>query len=193
MPGSPPDTPYLGIPRYSDADDASFSAQVNAISDTVDASMTLLQPGDLVMSAASSRSGCLLCNGSAVSRTTYAALFSAIGTTYGTGDGSTTFNVPDYQGRTIIGAGSGSGLTARSRGQTGGEETHALSATEMPPHTHQVTNTPTATVTKTAGGDNCAGPPVNTVTTTSAGGSGGSVVAHNNMQPYAVANVFVKT
>ena len=59
----------------------------------------------------------------AVSRSTYSALFSAIGTTYGTGDGSSTFNLPDLQGRTAIGSGSGSGLSARSLGATGGFET----------------------------------------------------------------------
>jgi len=65
----------------------------------------------------------LLCNAQAVSRSTYSALFSAIGTTYGTGDGSSTFNLPDLQGRTAIGSGSGSGLSSRSLGATGGFET----------------------------------------------------------------------
>lgn len=51
--------------------------------------------------------GFLLCDGSAVSRTTYARLFAVIGTTYGAGDGSTTFNLPDSRGRAFIGAGSG--------------------------------------------------------------------------------------
>lgn len=49
--------------------------------------------------------GWLLCNGTAVSRTTYAALFTVIGTTYGSGDGSTTFNLPDMQGRVPVGVG----------------------------------------------------------------------------------------
>lgn len=46
----------------------------------------------------------LVCNGAAISRTTYSELFAAIGTTYGAGDGSTTFNVPDLRGRWIVGA-----------------------------------------------------------------------------------------
>lgn len=54
-----------------------------------------LMPGDIVWSGAATRNGALLANGQAVSRTTYAALFAAIGTTYGVGDGSTTFNVPN--------------------------------------------------------------------------------------------------
>ena len=63
--------------------------------------------------------GFLLCDGSAVSRTTYAELFQVIGTTYGSGDGSTTFNVPDLRGRTAIGASSGHAM-----GSTGGSESH---------------------------------------------------------------------
>ena len=66
--------------------------------------------------------GWLLSDGSAVSRTTYATLFAVVGTTYGAGDGSTTFNVPDLRGRAPIGAGTGTGLTARTRGQLVGSE-----------------------------------------------------------------------
>ncbi|MCB0383590.1 MAG: tail fiber protein [Psychroserpens sp.] len=53
--------------------------------------------------------GYLVCDGSAVSRTTYANLFALIGTTYGAGDGSTTFNLPDYRGKFLRGLDSGSG------------------------------------------------------------------------------------
>lgn len=72
--------------------------------------------------------GWLACDGSAVSRTTYVALFNAIGTTHGNGDGATTFNLPDLRGRAPIGAGSGPTLTARTAGQKLGDEnlqTHA--------------------------------------------------------------------
>lgn len=79
----------------------------------------------------------LLCNGAAVSRTAYAALFTQIGTRYGAGDGSTTFNLPDFQGRSPIGAGSGSGLTFRDiNSPEVGEETHTQSIAEMPAHKH---------------------------------------------------------
>lgn len=60
--------------------------------------------GDIFASLATSRAGCLLMNGAAVSRTTYADLFSIIGTTFGAGNGSTTFNLPDARGRTMQGA-----------------------------------------------------------------------------------------
>ena len=59
----------------------------------------------LAFAANSAPSGYLLCNGAEVSRTTYAALFAAIGTTYGTGDGSTTFNLPNLTDRFIQGSG----------------------------------------------------------------------------------------
>jgi len=67
----------------------------------------------------------LLCNGQAVSRTTYSALFSAISTTYGVGDGSSTFNLPDMMGRVPVGTGAGSGLSSRTIGATGGTENTA--------------------------------------------------------------------
>lgn len=88
----------------------------------------------------SAPTGWLLCDGSAVSRATYATLFAIIGTAYGSGDGSTTFNLPDFQGRSPMGAGTGSGLTARTLGTQVGEESHALTTSEMPVHNHTVTD-----------------------------------------------------
>lgn len=96
-------------------------------------------PGVIVPYAGSgSVDGWLNCDGSAVSRTTYADLFAIIGTTYGSGDGSTTFNLPDLRGRTIIGVGQGSGLTNRTLAATVGVETHPLVTSELPSHTHGV-------------------------------------------------------
>lgn len=75
--------------------------------------------------------GYLLCDGSAVSRTTFAALFAAIGTSYGVGNGSTTFNVPDFRGRFLLGkSASGTGSTL---GATGGNIDHVHTG---PSHTH---------------------------------------------------------
>ena len=77
--------------------------------------------------------GFLVCDGSAVSRDQYSGLFDVIGTTFGSGDGSTTFNLPDLSGKVIIGS-SLDYLFA----STGGEESHTLLATEMASHVHEV-------------------------------------------------------
>lgn len=82
--------------------------------------------------------GWLLCDGHAVYRSEYPYLFQQIGTIYGVGDGSTTFNVPDFRGRTIVGSGAGLGLTNREVGVMFGNEQHTLTITEIPPHTHTV-------------------------------------------------------
>lgn len=92
--------------------------------------------------------GWLLCYGQAVSRTTYADLYAAIGTTYGTGDGSTTFNLPDLRGRAVAGkddmggsaanriTSAGSGITGTTLGSSGGTQTHTLQTAELAAHTH---------------------------------------------------------
>ena len=77
----------------------------------------------------------LLCDGTAVSRSTYASLFAIIGTQYGTGDGTTTFNLPNLKGRTIVGK-DGSQTEFDVLGETGGAKTHTLTSAEMPSHTH---------------------------------------------------------
>jgi microcystin-dependent protein len=89
-----------------------------------------------MFAGASAPTNWLLCNGSAISRTTFATLFALIGTTYGTGDGSTTFNVPDMRGRMPVGVGTGTGLTARTLGQTGGAESVTIASSNLPIHTH---------------------------------------------------------
>lgn len=83
----------------------------------------------------------VLCNGQSLSVQQNQALFSLIGVTYG-GDGVNTFNVPDLRGRVPVGQGQNTTtnppLTARTIGQTGGEENHTLTTGEMPAHTHPV-------------------------------------------------------
>lgn len=91
-------------------------------------------PAEIRMFAGSTApTGWMLCDGAAISRTSYSALFAAIGDTFGSGDGSSTFNLPNFINRSPLGAGT------RSVGTTGGGETHALQASELPSHTHGFT------------------------------------------------------
>lgn len=95
--------------------------------------------------------GWLICNGQAVSRTTYAGLFALIASTFGAGDGSTTFNVPDARGNVIAGYDPGNaterlamqttqGVSASGLGNAGGEQSHTLIIGEIPAHNHAVTD-----------------------------------------------------
>jgi microcystin-dependent protein len=77
--------------------------------------------------------GYLLCDGSEVSRSTYALLYAVIGDTYGAGDGSTTFNLPDLRGRVVIGV-----AGTHALGSTGGSETVTLTEDQLPAHSHVV-------------------------------------------------------
>ncbi len=78
--------------------------------------------------------GYLICDGSEVSRTEYADLFAIIGTAYGEGDGSTTFNLPDLQSRIPVGISPEPEFD--ELGKTGGAKVHALTVSEMPAHIH---------------------------------------------------------
>ena len=80
--------------------------------------------------------GWLVCDGSAISRSQYSTLFALIGTTYGIGNGSTTFNLPDARGRFPLAAGQGSNLTSRNLADKGGEEQHTMTINELVSHNH---------------------------------------------------------
>lgn len=102
---------------------------------------TVFKPGMMIDFAGNvAPEGWLACNGAAVSRTTYAALFAAISTGWGAGDGSTTFNVPDFRRRVAVGSGgTGSAYLGNTVGNVGGEEAHVQAEVEMAAHTHTVT------------------------------------------------------
>ena len=129
--------------------------------------------------------GWVNCDGSAVARTgTYANLFAAVGVAYGAGDGVTTFNLPDCQGRATIGVGSGSGLSTRSLGDTGGEEEHVLTIAEMPAHTHSAPRYSDTGSNHWGDGGGSSG----TSSTNSTGGDG----AHENMMPFIAFRKLIK-
>jgi len=119
--------------------------------------------------------GWLLCNGAAVSRSTYASLFAVIGTTFGTGDDSTTFNVPDFRGRVPAGV---DGLNFNPVGLTLGVESTQLSSADLPP-------LDVGDIDVTAVGGNTA------VSTVSYGNNVGSPIT--NIQPTLVVNFIIKT
>lgn len=135
--------------------------------------------------------GWLLCDGAEISRTTFAALFAAIGTNWGVGDGATTFNLPDLRGRTVIGVGQGGGLTNRALADLGGEEAHQLTVDELPQHTHD--NSPAA-LTLGGSSQGTAGSFFGSSAAATAGITGyGGPQAANVMQPYAALNWIIKT
>lgn len=152
-------------------------------------------------------SGWMDCDGSAISRTTYAKLFAIIGTTFGTGDGSTTFNIPNLKGRVPMGSGtgaqnggSGSGaisggtaLTARSAGAWGGAEGHQLTLAQMPSHRHALNAVSSLTQTGSAQAAGATGTPAWGVTDYAGGSSAGSNGdSHNNVQPFLVLKFIIK-
>ncbi len=119
---------------------------VKAALDNIFQNFSLIPPGFIGdFGGVTVPDGWLACDGSAVSRTTYADLFDAIGVTWGAGDSSTTFNVPDFRRRTAVGSGgSGTGTLGNSVGNSGGSETHTMTLGELVAHTH-VSSIPTYT------------------------------------------------
>ena len=169
---------------------------------------------------ATAPAGWLLCFGQAISRTSYAALFTALGTTYGVGDGTTTFNLPDYRGRVLAGADNMGGtlanrLTAASGWTAGatipnaqGSEVHTLTAAQMPVHGHGVNDpshqhlfTRPAMVGGTGRGANPANFDVQIIQQALTEGAltgisiqnAGGDGAHNNVQPTIITNYIIRT
>lgn len=144
--------------------------------------------------------GYLLCYGQAISRATYNDLFSIIGTAYGVGDGSTTFNLPDLRGRVVAGkdnmggsaasrlTGQAGGVGGTTLGNNGGAETHVLTVAQMPSHTHSwlsgnggAAGGGAFTAAINNAGFNTSAPSSYT------GGDG----AHNNVQPTLILNKII--
>ena len=178
--------------NYTDGVTSNIQTQIDSV----------IPSGTLLPYAGSSApTGFLLCYGQAISRSTYSDLFSAISTTYGTGDGSSTFNVPDLRGRVVAGqddmGGSSAnrltdqtgGLNGDTLGDTGGSETHTLTTAQMPAHTHTVAAQQQVSGDSTNRGGSGQLGAAATITSSSTGGDG----AHNNVQPTIILNYIIRT
>jgi microcystin-dependent protein len=147
----------------------------------------------------SAPSGWLLCSGGTANRTTFAALFAIIGTTYGAGDGSTTFGLPDLRGRTVAGVDNmggtaanrltsgGSGISGTILGAAGGAETFTIGISQMPSHNHQLNGSSLSGGSGLYGTWQTNNP--NFISTSSVGGGGAS----NVTQPTIALNYIIKT
>lgn len=134
--------------------------------------------------AGSPPTGWLLCDGTAVSRSTYSTLFGIVGTFYGVGDNSTTFNLPNLKGKVPVGLDS-TQTEFDTRGETGGEKAVTLTQGQIPSFSHELQMASTGDGTTYFRGSN--GP-----YSTSIYYSHGSGQAHNNLQPYLVVNYIIK-
>jgi len=147
----------------------------------------------MIWTTDSAPAGWLLCYGQAVSRVTYATLFALIGTTFGVGDTTTTFNLPDMRGRVPLGQDDMGGASANrvtnaqadTIGGSEGEESHQLSVAELATHSHLYV---TQDGNVTSSGGSYSGQNATSHTT----GNAGSNTAHNNMQPYLTLNYIIK-
>jgi len=152
---------------------------------------------------ATAPTGWLLCYGQAVNRTTYADLFAVVGTTYGAGDGSTTFDLPDLRGRVVAGKDDMGGTSANrltssangdlngdGLGNSGGSQTHTLALTELPNSYYWNSNALAASnrLDNHANSNYTARLPDFNNNTTQGGGG-----AHNNVQPTFILTYIIKT
>ena len=188
----------------------------------LDSSVSIVPTGVVVPYAGSTApSNWLMCFGQTVSRTAFATLFAALGTVYGAGDGSTTFNLPDLRGRVVAGeddmggtsanrlTNQSGGLDGDALGATGGAETHTLTEAQLAAHDHFAfsntvsTNATAAEVSSTTYGTRSIDDGTSssnyrikaTATVASVGltSNSGGGGAHNNVQPTIILNYIIKT
>jgi len=151
-----------------------------------DAGGTLITGEIRLIPGASVPTGWLACNGALLDPTQYPDLFAQIGAAFG-GDGVNTFALPDMRGRVAVGVGSGTGLTPRAMGDTGGEETHILTVPEIPSHHHGVNRSIGAGGAQLGFAWNTVGTATTTINSQDAGGGEG----HENMPPFVALDFYI--
>ena len=191
---------FTGVPTAPTAAAGTSNSQIATTAFATAVGNASISPGAMLMwPTTTPPGGFLLCNGQSVSRTTYSALFAVLGVLFGSGDGSTTFTLPDYRDRMPVGAGS-----SYSANSTGGSKdaivvSHSHTANVSDPgHTHTASGT--AQLTGAGGGfDWGASPP--TTRTTNANTTGisvsvnaaGSSGSNANLPPYLGIYFVIKT
>ena len=197
--------------------EAKVGVDNSAVSTSLDYKVRINSPvGGIVLWATNTApTGWLVCDGTAVSRSTYSGLFAVVGTTYGVGDGSTTFNLPNLKGRVAVGRDSADS-DFDVLGETRGSKTHVLTVSEIPTHSHAITiNANTLDMVydpgsyasgyisgRDANNDGVIDGTTNTFgmalekttehTHTATAADAGSGTAHNNIQPSIVLNYIIK-
>lgn len=174
----------------SEASNAQKKVKVSTIVEEAQSGMVSAPIGAIVLwGTESAPSGYLLCDGSQVSRTTYADLFAVIGTTFGAGNGSSTFNLPNFKGKVPVGQNSVDS-DFNELGETGGAKRHTLSTGEMPSHSHTID----VGYYPSGSGADFGGTPANKtgVSQPASTNTAGGGQAHNNLQPYIVLNYIIK-
>lgn len=180
---------YLDHSWFDLSEDFTFTGEVNLATSTMFGVQGGLMPAGSITAYATTTApeGWLACDGSEISSTTFSALFDVIGYSYGGSPGG-DFNLPNLNGRNIIGYGSAT-TTIDTMGETGGQDVHVLSIAELPAHTHTIAynnndggSSSGTNLQSTSVSDNAA-------KTSSSVGSG---TAHNVLDPFIVLRYIIK-
>ena len=178
------DTSYVNeqLALKADKSDTYTKEEVDDMFDNPTITGDTLPVGSITLwSGSTTPTNWLLCDGREVSRETYSELFAAIGTIWGAGDGSTSFNLPDFTDKFTLGAGGDVDLA-----ETGGEKEVTLTVEQIPPHTHSYQKNISSQNLATGNYS------VHNWNSNSTTGSTGGGQPHNNMPPYVGSYYIIK-
>lgn len=192
----------LKVAEFWDGDSETIAETLQQIDECLNQLATEYNPPTMTLpvgmispySGPTAPEGWLICDGSAVSRAAYPDLFAVCGTTYGAGDGTTTFNLPDLAGRVPSGApevATGTG-TSQSLGTKFGYASYTLAPDQIPPHSHSYSRANTTTPGGPITGSGRYVTSVSTVETGVYGGSGGATTPHSVVQPSLAVNFIIR-